>query len=172
MIIFTPFHDVKEVLMQVRPDSYDFYEFNLSNPYNYGVSLAALIPNPEYIPQDVILGCAESPEFDIAYGKFIMENQDQFFTFMNLMTPLYNIPNACVIVYIQYSPMRDAILETLMKLIQQRYGYHPYLVNSPEDLECVKDDSSFSPRGIVNMQEDSDRALVQGYYGQIYIPEE
>lgn len=172
MIIFTPFHDVKEVLMQVRPDSYDFYEFNLSSPYNYGVSLASLIPNPEYIPQEVILGCAESPEFDIAYGKFIMENREQFFTFMNVMTPLYNIPTACVIVYIQYSPIRDAILETLMKLIQQRYGYHPYLVNTPEDLYCVKDDSSFSPRGIVNMQEDSDRALIEGYYGQIYIPEE
>ena len=158
--------------MQVRPDSYNFYEFNLSNPVNRGVSLAALIPDPQYIPQEVITGAIDTPDFDIAYGNFIMGNQEQFFTFMNLVLPLYNDPCACVIVFTQMSPLRDAIMESLIKLIQQRYGYNAYIINDPYDVLCIQDNASFSPRGILMIQEDSDRALTEGYYGPITIPEE
>lgn len=172
MIIFTPFHQTKEVLMQVRPDSYNFYEFNLSNPMNYGVSLSALIPSPEYIPQEVITGSMDTPDFDIAYSNFVLGQQEQFYSFMNIVLPLYNDPCACVIVYIQASPIRDIILECLMKLIQQRYGYHPFMINELYDISYINDSSSFSPRGILNIQEDSDRALIEGYYGKIVIPEE
>ena len=172
MIIFTPFHQTKEILMSVRPDSYNFYEFNLSNPINYGVSLSALIPNPEFIPQEVITGSLDTPEFDIMYGNFILGDREQFFTFMNVVLPLYNDPCACVIIYIQESPIRDTILECLIKLIQQRYGYYSFIINELYDIGFIDDSASFSPRGILNIQNDSDRALMEGYYGKIIIPEE
>ena len=172
MIIFTPCPDIKEILMAVRPDSYNFYEFNLSSYINRGISLTPIIPNPEYIPQEIIIGSAETPDFDIAYGNFIMGQKEQFFMFMNLVLPLYNDPSACVIVYIADSPVRNVIMESLIKLIQQRYGYNAYIVNVPTDIACVIDDSTFTPRGILNIQEDSMRALLEGYYGPITIPEE
>ena len=172
MIIFTPFYQTKDVLMQVRPDSYNFYEFNLSSSVEYGVSLSALIPSPEFIPQEVIVGSLDTPEFDIAYGNFIMENQLQFLTLMNIILPIYNDPCACIIIYIQNSPIRDIILESLAKLIQQRYGYHSYIINELEDIYCIKDNSSFSPRGILTVQADSDKALMSGYYGAITMPPE
>lgn len=171
MIIFTPFHQTKEVLMQARPDNYNFYEFNLSSPVNCGYSLAGLIPNPEYIPYEVIQGSMDTPDFDIQYGQFIMQGE-QFKLFMNLVLPLYNDPCACVIVYISPSKVRDLIMECLIKLIQQRYGYSSYIVNDLEDIYYIKDDMSFTPRGIVTMQADSDRALLEGYYGPIVIPKE
>ena len=77
-----------------------------------------------------------------------------------------------MIVYIQHSPFRDVFLECLVKLIQQRYGYIPYIINAIEDIYEIRDNSSFSVRGIVTIQDDSDRALAAGYYGQITIPEE
>lgn len=171
MIIFTPFHETKDVLMQCRPDSYNFYEFNLSNPVNYGFSLSALTPNPEFIPSEVITGSIDTPDFDLAYGEFIFSNQLQFFTWMNMILPLYEDPCACVIIYIQQSPIRDIVLECIIKLIQQRYGYHAFIINELYDIAYVKDDASFSPRGIVNMQSDSERALIEGYYGSIPMQE-
>lgn len=172
MIIFSPFPNTKEVLMASRPDSYNFYEFNLSSPYLIGYNLNALIPDDAYIPKELIEGSIDTPDFDIAYGKYLMENQEQFFTFMNVILPLYNDPYACVIVYIQHTSFRDVFLECLTKLIQQRYGYYPYIINDIEDIYEVRDNSSFGVRGILAVQEDSDRALASGYYGQITIPEE
>lgn len=158
--------------MNARPDSYNFYEFNLSSPINYGYSLATLIPDPQFIPHEVIHGAMDTPDFDIKYGQFIMLNRDQFLTFMNLVLPLYNDPCACVIVYISSSPVRDLIMECLIKLIQQRYGYSSYIINNQEDIFYIRDDMSFSPRGILSIQEDSDRAIIEGYYGPIEIPHE
>lgn len=171
MIIFTPYHQTKEVLMQARPDNYNFYEFNLSSLVNYGYSLAGLIPNPEFIPYEVIQGSMDTPDFDILYGQFIMQGE-QFKLFMSLVLPLYNDPCACVIVYISESRIRDIVMECLIKLIQQRYGYSSYIINDLEDILYIKDDMSFSPRGVLTIQEDSHRALLEGYYGQIVIPEE
>lgn len=158
--------------MQYRPDSYNFYEFNLSSPVNYGYSLAVLIPNPECIPYDVIQGNLDTPEFDIQYGQFIMQSPERFRIFMNLVLPLYNDPCSCVIVYVAPSRIRDIIMECIIKIIQQRYGYSSYIVNDLEDICCVRDDVNFTPRGILNIQEDSDRALLEGYYGPIVIPKE
>lgn len=167
MIIFTPHINTKEYLMMYRPDTYNFYEFNLSSPVNVGINLASLLPNPEYIDPNLITGNAETPEFDMAYGNYILSNREQFFMFMQMILPLYEDPSACVIVYYSYSPYRDFILEFFNKFIQARYGYRPYIINDISDLECVKDDSSFSVRGILQIQEDSEMALRMGYYGDI-----
>ena len=82
MILFTPHHGIKEALLYYRPDDYNFYEFNLSSPINYGYSLAPLIPDPEYIPYEVVNGSIDTPDFDVMYGNFIMNNRDQFLLFM------------------------------------------------------------------------------------------
>ena len=160
MIIFTPNHGIKEALLFYRPAEYNFYEFNLSSPINYGDSLAHLIPDPEYIPYEVVSGSIDTPDFDVMYGNFIMNNRDQFLLFMSVVLPLYNDPQACVIIYIEDSPIRNVVMESLMKLIQQRYGYSSYIINDPEDLVCIEDNMSFTPRGILSIQDDSTRALL------------
>lgn len=167
MIIFTPHLNTKEYLMMYRPDTYHFYEFNLSNPVCEGVPLYGLLPNPEYINPDLLNGNIDTPEFDMAYIDYIINNRDQFFMFMQMILPLYEDPMACVIIYYTSSPYRDFLLEFFNKFIQARYGYRPYIINDITDLECVKDDSSFSVRGIVQIQADSERALKWGYYGDI-----
>lgn len=171
MIIVTSQLNIKEALQYYRPDDYNFYEFNLSCLVNVGYSLAPLIPDPNYIPEEVLKDM-ESEEFARVYGEFVLNNREQFMTFMALMLPLYNDPLACVIIYTSSSPYRDLLCESLIKLIQQRYGYSSYIVNTIDDMLCVGDNMSFSPRGILMIQEDSDKALMEGYYGAITAPPE
>lgn len=173
MIIFSHIHEIKEVMMTQRPWlHYNFYEFNLSMPINYGYNLEALIPDDSDITWQAFDNREESSEFDNEYARFVVSNIHQFMTFMNIVLPLYDDPEACVIIYVSMSPFRDAIKDSLMKLIQQRYGYSSYEVFTYEDIDYLQDNMAFSPRGIVNIQNDSELALVNGYYGAITIPEE
>lgn len=169
MLLFTPFIETKEYLQCIRPDDYHFYEFNLSSYYQNGVNLS-LVPDPSYIPRELIEGNIESVEFDIAYGQYLMNQA--FLKFMSIVLPLYDDPCACVIIYITQSPVRDLIMECIDKLIQQRYGYRSYIINDLEDLYGIHDDASFSVRGIVNIQQDAQRAMLEGYYGPKPIPDE
>ena len=169
MLLFTPFLETKELLQRIRPDEYNFYEFNLSSYYQCGVNLS-LAPDPNYIPAALIEGNMDSMEFDIAYNRYILEQN--FFVLMSIVLPLYDDPCACVIIYISQSPIRDLIMECLDKLIQQRYGYRSYLINDLEDIYGIKDDASFSVRGIVNIQEDAQKAMLGGFYGPQPIPDE
>ena len=91
---------------------------------------------------------------------------------MSLVLPLYDDPEACVIIYYSQGLFRDMILEYLSKFIQARYGYNSYIINEPRDLECVKDNGSFGVRGIIQIQEDAELALIMGYYGPIEAPKE
>lgn len=170
MLIFTPFIETKEWLQAIRPDNYNFYEFNLSSYYEYGTSLKRLAPTMESMSDYLANGLIESHEFDIEYGNYILNNE--FLTFMSIVLPLYDDPYSCVIIYIHRSPLRDVIMECIEKLIQDRYGYGSFIINEPEDVYFIEDNASFSVRGIVNIQNDCQRAVLMGYYGPIKIPEE
>lgn len=176
MIIFTPIDNIKELMYAYRSDaySYNFYEYSLSSITARAYPIMELLPNPELmsIPYEGVITAFEDPEFDAAYATYVLQNRDQFLTLMRLVLPLYDDPNACVIVYIADSPVRNVISESLIKLIEQRYGYATYIIYEPHDLECLKDDMSFSPRGILNIQEDAHKATLEGYYGPIVIPGE
>lgn len=176
MIIFTPFLETKDVLMRCRPDSYNFYEFNLSHPINHGLPLHSLIPN-EQIPIEVLTGNSVNPGnddlyYDLYFKYVFQSSPEAYISIMNIMLPLYNDPMACVLIYINHSEIRDIITECLSNLIQRRYGYSSYIINELEDIFCIKDDMTFNPRGIVAMQEDNERAQLMGYYGNIVPPEE
>lgn len=170
MLIFTCLQNIKELLVAYRPDTYHFYEFNLSSPINQGVPLPNLLPNPEVIPPQVIENDLASIEFDGYYTNYLLNDRAAFFQLLNIMNPLYQDPEACVIVYISLSPVRDTILEALLKFIQQRYQYSPYLVMDIGDCSVIKDNFSFGVRGIVNIQTDTEQAMMMGYFGTIPDP--
>lgn len=117
MILFTPHHGIKEALLYYRPDDYNFYEFNLSSPINYGYSLAPLIPDPEYIPYEVVNGSIDTPDFDVMYGNFIMNNRDQFLLFMSIVLPLYNDPMACVVAHMAHVDVAGRIRKHLQYIL-------------------------------------------------------
>ena len=113
-----------------------------------------LIPSIENMPEESIDGDVSLiPLFDIAYGKYIMNNNDAFIQFMNIMIPAFNSPETLVQILINKSDFRDAITESLAKLIQQRYGYNIYIINDIEDF-LYTDESDFSIPGLFTMDED------------------
>ena len=164
MIIFTTLRSI--------PDNYLEYKrikhlmiYNLSSSYadNNIINLNALIPSIEYIPESVLTGDCADANFDIAYHQYIFNNELAFCQFMQMIVPVYMDPDILVQVLIEDSPYRNAIAESIAKLIQQRYGYNIYYVYNLEDFLYIEE-SDFTPQGLLALDADVDRYRSIEYY--------
>lgn len=151
MIIFTPLQFIPMEYLEYKGIR-QVVKYNLSSYYNDAPTLNELIPNAD-IPEEVLQGDCTGPEFDIAYHNYILNNPASFMQFMSLIVPAYTDPDVLVQVMIRPSRFRDILTESLLKLIQQRYGYNVYVVNELEDFLYV-DESDFSIPGLFNMDQD------------------
>ena len=90
----------------------------------------------------------ETNQYDIEYANYIFNNTQQR---IELLTVLYNlqIGNDVVILIGNYPGMYE-MAESLLKLIQTRYGYRGYFINM-SDLEDLSmfDTSRFSVPGLM-----------------------
>ena len=66
---------------------------------------------------------------------------------MNIIVPAFVSPETLVHIMIKNSDYRDVITESLVKLIQQRYGYNVCIVNEIEDF-IYTEESDFSIPGL------------------------
>lgn len=107
--------------------------------------------NNSSIPQNVFI---HSVEFDIRYANTILSIPQLYEAFMKMMIP--NFRGELVLVLVDRDEYRDAIMESLIKFIQQRYGYNCWIVEDYEDIDFLKE-SSFSQNGILTMREDIKR---------------
>lgn len=102
-------------------------------------------------------------EFDNWYFNWILSNNGIFIEFMKIVYPLYAGFN--VFVLINWFDLGDFYFyanlnESLMKLIQIRYGYNASIVNTIEDyysLSSYQLESAFSEEGIRNLDYDKGR---------------
>ena len=123
--------------------------FNLTSLVE-GVEKLNLLPPPnsDYLNQ------TNYKEFDQFYMNYIFSND---FVFMELMKIIYNLYlHNHVYILVYQSDTFDIVTESLMKLIQQRYGYHCQWLNEPSDVNYY-DDSDFSFNGIYNLDIDRER---------------
>lgn len=94
--------------------------------------------------------------FDIAYAQFILQNDFAFFDMMQIAA---NIANGYH-VYLMISKEYETYLNyaaSLLKFIQQRYGYNSIEINSIEDYMYARDDSTFSVPGVLTFDDDMKR---------------
>ena len=131
------------------------FMFNLTSYYNSDQipMLNCIIPSVEHIPEEIIIGDCSTPEFDMNYHNYIMNNDNAFKQFMDLIIPIHQSPEILIVVLIRHTPYSDAITESLMKLIQQRYGYNGYMVNEPEDW-FYTEESTFTIPGLFAYDQD------------------
>ena len=80
-----------------------------------------------------------------------------------MIVPVYMDPDILVQVLIEDSPYRNAIAESIAKLIQQRYGYNIYYVYNLEDFLYIEE-SDFTPQGLLALDADVDRYRSIAYY--------
>lgn len=92
--------------------------------------------------------------FDIMYANYILSNDEIFFNFMKIIFNLYLGKD--VFILIDDDERIQALNESLFKLIQQRYGYEAYPIQSMEDF-LQAEDSSFSDFGLLNLDQDKER---------------
>ena len=83
-----------------------------------------------------------------------MNNPTLFGKLMAILSNSYE--GHIVVLLVQRDPYRDSIMESLIKLIQQRYGYNCWIVEDPEDISCIKEDE-YSTIGLLTLNEDLKR---------------
>lgn len=91
-------------------------------------------------------------QFDLAYANWIFSNDEIFFDFMMIVYNLYTGKDVFLVV----DDMVEQLNESLIKLIQQRYGYEACRINTVEDF-IYATESSFSALGLINLDQDKDR---------------
>lgn len=131
--------------------------FNITSFAEGYPKLASLIP-PNYLGNFYV---NDGRDFDIAYANYIMSNDLPFKEFMDIIYNLYLFKN--VIILMSTDNWSFNIIESLLKLIQQRYGYNGYLANSEEDLQYIsnKDNARFNPYwGLQNLDQDKERYTI------------
>lgn len=126
---------------------------NLSSLYSGYINITHLIakispinntglPMPEFV---------NSVEFDMQYASAVLNNTELFGSLINIMLRAYEGYLVCVLV--QRDPYRDAVMESLIKLIQQRYGYNCWIIEDPDDIEIMSE-QMLLPNGLLTLDND------------------
>lgn len=132
---------------------------NLSSYYGGYVDISNLITTIAKIPNNTGMPINEyiySPTFDINFANMVINDNLLFISFMTIITGCYNGNN--VVILVNRDEYRDAVMESLIKLIQIRYGYNCWVIETMEDLETAKE-SNFSPAGIMSINNDIFRLM-------------
>lgn len=137
-------------------------EYNFTSFKESGKRLSYLLPNIQQISDDY--------EFDLAYAQYIMCNDSIFVEFFQIIYNLY-IGKDVFIAVDQYENWAENVLESLLKLIQERYGYTAIKIESEDDYLFARNNfnSDFNPEyGLYNLDVDKERFFMlvsSGVYG-------
>ena len=143
-------------ILQYTLDNYSIrrtYVYNLSSAIYGFKELNGLINNMSQVFNKPIEDI-DTLQFDVTYANTILNTP---YRFADLFRMIYGtFEGNIVVVLIFHDFYRDAILESLIKLIQQRYTINPWIINEIDDLQCVCEDSPLV-QGILNYNDDVSR---------------
>lgn len=141
----------------IQPIQYQFNRpisvYNLSSSYSGYIDITDLLTkvspiNNTGMSMPVFV---QSVEFDMQYASAILNDPNLFCKLISVISASYE--GYVVIILIKRDSYRDAIMESIIKLIQQRYGYNCWIVEDLEDIACVKE-TGYSPMGLIILNED------------------
>ncbi len=127
--------------------------FNLSSLYSGFIDLTDLCTQIAPINNTgmIIPEFVQSIDFDIQYASAVINDPNLFCKLLMILSATYE--GSIAIVMVQRDPYRDAIMESIIKFTQQRYGIISWIVEDPEDLLCVHE-TPFTPNGLMILIED------------------
>ena len=133
--------------------------YNLTSLREGFNTLRLLIPPNE-------IGRFTDRDFDIAYANYIMSNDNIFCEFFQIIYNLYL--GYDVFILASEEDWSENILESLLKLIQQRYGYNAVRIDSDDDYIFARNNMSFDfapGYGLCNLDQDKERLsyLIETY---------
>ena len=126
---------------------------NLSSLYSGYTSISNLITKISPINNTAlpIPDFVNSVEFDMQYASAVLGNPELFGSLINIMLRAYEGYLVCILV--QRDPYRDAVMESLIKLIQQRYGYNCWIIEDYDDIEIMSE-QMLLPNGLLTLDAD------------------
>jgi hypothetical protein len=126
---------------------------NLSSFYSGHISITHLITKISPINNTGLLmpDFVNSVEFDMQYASAVLNTPELFGSLINIMLRAYEGFIVCILV--QRDPYRDAVMESLIKLIQQRYSYNCWIIEDIDDIEVISEKMLF-PNGLLTLDED------------------
>lgn len=101
------------------------------------------------------LGASNDYQFDVLYMQYIFENDPIFFEFFSLMDLLNR--GCDVYIIISDDDWSIMLIESLLKLIQQRYGYNGQRVDCLDDVIYSVPGEFNREYGLYNYDIDSER---------------
>lgn len=156
MIIFGTYSTLVDLLNNDYMDTNRLVVFNLTG-YKEGFVPLRILPTDNsiyYLEGDDRVS-------DIALLNYIYTNDAIFFEFFSkIIYPFYSGLDIYIIVY--DNGMFDEITDSVYKIIQQRYGYNPIILNNYTDLDYADQDSSMNINGIYNFDIDKQRYISLG----------
>lgn len=125
--------------------------YNITS-YREGLYRLNLLP-----PFDKRLYTDGCRDFDLAYAEWIFNNDYIFFDFFKIVYDLYLGKD--VFLVMDDGDWSENIIESLLKLIQQRYGYNGCLITDFDAYVYAQNniDSRFEDFGLYNLDQDKDR---------------
>ena len=93
--------------------------------------------------------------FDIKYAEYILSVPQAFNELMKIMYSLY-YANDVYLLVTKDGGYFDILTESLLKFIQQRYGYDSYILNEPNDIQYAEK-GEFNIYGLFNFDADNKR---------------
>ena len=154
------------MLMYGKPNNIDFIDnakiYNISGMREGFENLQILIP-----PNNI--GMTYGRDFDINYYNYIMINNNVFIEFFRIVNDLYIGRNVYLI--FDDGDWSENLCQSILKIIQQRYGYNGYLITCFNDYiyASMNDKSTFDTNyGLYNLDIDKERYrnLIQMLMGQ------
>ena len=135
------------------PELIQHIVFNLSSLYSGFIDLTDLCTQIAPINNTgmIIPEFVQSINFDIQYASAVINDPNLFCKLLMILSATYE--GSIAIVMVQRDPYRDAIMESIIKFTQQRYGIISWIVEDPEDLFCIHE-TPFTPNGLITLIED------------------
>lgn len=134
--------------------------FNLYCMLDFGYRLEGLKPFPNILQN---LSFAESfcddnytVQFDKAYAYQLLYNEQSFIDLMRVMSMVENCEEV-IIVTNHSHPMVEAIVDSLIKFIQERYALQSYLINDIGDIDQFATSTFETEGGYLNYIDDIKR---------------
>ena len=107
-------------------------------------------------PLEIFQMCGNDEKlFDIKYAEYILSVPQVFNELMKIMYSLY-YGNDVYLLVTRDGGYYDILTESILKFIQQRYGYDAYILNDLEDIQYVEK-GEFNIYGLYNFDIDNKR---------------
>lgn len=128
MIIFGD----QNIVPFIMGDPNRYFLLNFFNVVNLGTPLTRLMAPPVIFQTCPI----DSVNFSGAYANFVISNDEAFQDFMEIVMAMYYNDDVFVLTDLQSTHI-VAMAETIIKIIQQRYGYNCYILNTIDDIFSI-----------------------------------